>query len=310
MSWVAVIISGLLFLILLIYLALISMRRHHNVTLRRIEGAIEDPVIKRRLEELQKRRKSHEKLKHKLAIFALMVTTALLAIPTANHANAQQIATLPPPIITTIPENISNDQLFYVGGQTDIADSEVIIFLQNLQDGQVTSESVITDQKGDWFYARQEPLLRGSYILWSQSKVGNQLSPPSPQKRINVSKTALQLGTSRLSFDTLYLLISLILFGLILVLGSFTSYHLFHARRKKKELKHEIEEADTVIKEGFATLHEDINDQLDIIHKARLSKILSIRQEDQEKILLKNLDEVEKFIKKEFKDVKLKSRAI
>jgi len=305
--WFAVIISGLLLLLLLILLLIFVIKRHRDVSARRVEGALEDPVIKRRLEELQKRKEKHGNLKQKMAAFILIATTALFALPGAR-ANAQQVVPLPPPIITTVSTDISNDQLFYVGGQTDVADSEVIIFLQNLQDGQVTSDTVLTDQKGDWFYARQNPLLKGSYLLWAQSRIGSQSSPPSPQNRINVSQTALQLGASRLSFETLYLLIASILFGAVVILGSFISYHLFHSRRKKRELAHEIKEAEDVIKEGFVTLHEDIAAELDIVHRAKLGKVLSVQQEDREKRLLEDLDEIEGFIKKEFQDVKLKSR--
>lgn len=306
-SWFAVITTGLLLFMLLVFLLILAIRRHREVSIRRVDGALNDPVIKRRLEELQKRKEKHRDLKQKMAVFILIATTALFALPGAR-VNAQEAVSLPPPIITTISTNISNDQLFYVGGQTDVADIEVIIFLQNIQDGQVTSDTVLTDQKGDWFYAREKPLLKGSYLLWSQAKVGSQLSPPSPQNRINVSQTAFQLGTSRLSFETLYLFAALILFGVLVVLGSFTSYHLFHARRKRKELAHEIMEAEDVIKEGFVMLHEDIAAELDIIHRAKLNKVLSALQEDREKRLLEDFDEIEKFIKKEFQDVKLKSK--
>ncbi len=70
----------------------------------------------------------------------------------------------------------------------------------------------------------------------------------------------------------------------------------------------EVEEADNVIKEGFETLHKDISSELDIIHKAKLGKSLSAQEEEREARLLEDLAEIEKFSKKEFKDVKLRSR--
>ena len=72
----------------------------------------------------------------------------------------------------------------------------------------------------------------------------------------------------------------------------------------------EIEEADNVIKDGFQTLHEDISAELNLIHKAKLSKSLSAQEEEREARLLQDLADIEKFIKKEFKDVKLKSRTV
>lgn len=308
--WWLVILSALILLALLAYLSYTAVRLHRKAHMDRAEGALNDPVIKRRLEELQRRKQKYEGVRHKAAAFILIASMSMFVLPWAKPVKAQEVVSLPPPIITTVSLSIANDQLFYVGGQTDIADSKIILFLQNVQDGRVISQTIAADQKGDWFYAYPEPLLSGSYLLWVQGKLGTELSPPSPQKQISVSKTAFQLGASRLSFETLYLFITIILFGAVLVLGSYTSYHIFHGRRKKRELMKEVQEAENVIKEGFETLHEDIGAELDIIHKAKLSKALSAQEEDRERRLLEDFAEIEKFVKKEFRDVKLKSRKI
>ena len=308
--WWMVILIGLIILALFVFLTIMAIRMHRRAHMDRMEGALNDPQIKRRLEELQRRRETYKNIHHKIAVFILLVSVSMLTLPSVRPAKAQETVTLPPPIVTSVPLNISNDQLFYVGGQTDVVDSDVIIFLQNIQDGQVIRQTVTSDQKGSWFYAYKEPLISGSYLLWTQGKIGNQLSPPSPQKQISVSRTALQLGASRLSFETLYLFVTIILFGAVLALGSYSGYHFFSGRRKRRDLMKEIEEADNVIKDGFQTLHEDISAELNLIHKAKLSKSLSAQEEEREARLLQDLAEIEKFIKKEFKDVKLKSRTV
>lgn len=308
--WWLVILIGLILIALLAYLSRASIKLHQKAHADRTEGALNDPVIKRRLEELQRQRQKYTGASHKMAAFFLLISLTGLYSGWIGTVKAQEIISLPPPIITTVPLDIANDQLFYVGGQTDVVDSEVIIFLQNVQDGQVTSQSVMSDKKGDWFYAFRDPLMSGTYLLWAQGKVGSQFSPPSPQKEISVSKTAFQLGASRLSFETLYLFITIILFGAVVLLGSYTGYHLLHGRRKRKDLMREVEEADTVIKEGFKTLHEDISRELDVIHRAKLSKALSAQEEERERKMLEDLAEIEKFVNKEFHDVKLRSRKI
>ncbi len=308
--WLFIAVAGALILVLLLVLGVRERRKHREISLRRIAGALDDPVIRRRIKELQRRKESYDATRHKIAAIALIATLSIFAVPWVRVSNAQEVSSLPPPIITTISESISNDQIFYVGGQTDVADSEVIIFIQNIQDGQVISDSVVADKRGDWFYARKEPLMRGSYLLWSQLRVGSQLSPPSPQKQISVSQTAFQLGASRLSLETLYLLSTFILFAVVIILGGFVFFHFYHRRRKHGELQQEIREADAVIKSGFITLHEDINAELKVIHKAKLNKTLSEQEKDREERLLKDLEEIEEFIKKEFRDVKLKSREI
>ena len=44
-----------------------------------------------------------------------------------------------------------------------------------------------------------------------------------------------------------------------------------------------------------------------MIHRAKLNKALSVQEEDRERRLLEDLADVEKFVNKEFHDVKLKS---
>ena len=308
--WWGVILLAILLILLLLYLSYLAIKLHRKSHVEQVEGALKDPVIRRRLEELQRKKESYENIRQKIAAFILLISVSMLAMPGTHTVSAQEVVSLPPPIITTVPTSISNDQLFYVGGQSDIADIEIVVFLQNVQDGQVISTTLQTDKEGDWFYAYQEPLISGSYLLWAQAKAGNQMSPPSPQTEISVSRTAFQIGASRLSFETLYLFITIILFGVVLLLGSYTGYHFLHGRRKKRELMREIEETDAVIKDGFETLHKDITEELDIIHRAKLSKSLSAQEEDRESRLLEDLADIEKFIKKEFKDVKIKSRRI
>jgi len=306
--WWLVILLALILIALLLYLSILAVKLHRRAHMDRTQGALNDPVIKRRLEELQRQKQKYNSIREKIAAFLLIASISALALPWTRPVNAEEVISLPPPIITTVPLSIANDQLFYVGGQTDVADSQVIIFLQNVQDGQVTSQTVQSDQKGDWFYAYQQPLISGSYLLWAQGKVGSELSPPSPQKEISVSKTAFQLGASRLSFETLYLFITVILFGVVVLLGSYAGYHFFHSRRKRRELMREVQEAEDVIKDGFKTLHEDISAELDIIHRAKLGKALSAQEEDRERRLLEDLAEIEQFVNKEFHDVKLRSR--
>ena len=74
---------------------------------------------------------------------------------------------------------------------------------------------------------------------------------------------------------------------------------------KRQEL---IRKAEEVIKDGFKTLHTDIASELDVIHRAKLSKALSVQEEDRERKLLEDLAEIERFVNKEFHDVKLRSR--
>lgn len=66
----------------------------------------------------------------------------------ANQSFAQP-AELGPPLITTVSKDISNEEIFYVAGKADLSDSEVIIYLQNLQSGETANYRVASNKRGD-----------------------------------------------------------------------------------------------------------------------------------------------------------------
>jgi hypothetical protein len=314
--WWLVLLFSILIALLFSYLLWLTTRLHRREKLRELEGAFNDPEIRKKLEELHKLEEAHRRRKtdidgpkHRFATVVLFITVSL-SLCGNKIALAQENSTLPPPIITTVSESITNDELFYVVGVSDVEDSEIIIYIQNLQDNQLISATVVADKKGDWFYAYQKPLPKGSYTIWTQMKVGNQLSRPSKGEDFTVSKTALQIGASRLSYETLYLILTILFSILSLILGGFTAYHFYHSRIRKRILIKEIKEAESVIRDGFISLHKDIQSELETVHKAKMGKQLSEEEERREKKLLSDLEHIELTIKKEFADVKFGGRAI
>lgn len=303
--WIYVFIIGISIILLLMYTLWVILRVHRTVKVRELEGALSDPAIQERLKYLKEKQKVYSKpagsVKH--LILLIVAGSMILASFFAPSAKAVEFTSLIPPTITTIAGNITNDQLFYVGGSTEITGAEVIIYLQNVQDNQVISSTVMPDEKGEWFYTHREPLISGKYLLWTQLKLGNELSPPGPQNEINVSRTAIQIGGSRLSYETIYLLAALILFLVVLILGVLNIYHYYKARGKHARLMKEVKEAEEAIKRGFTTLQHDITQELAVIHQARLAKTLSREEEEKEKQLMKDLREITEYVKKEVYDI-------
>jgi len=216
--------------------------------------------------------------------------------------SAQELQ-LEPPYISAVSRNISNEEIFYVGGKTEAADIEVVVYLQNLRTGETLSGTVTSDRRGDWFYRHNAFLSAGEYLLWTQSKLGEQTSPPSPQIRLQVEPTAIQFGASRVSYEVLYLAVSIVLFLALAGVGSYVFIHALRARRKHREFMKELKEAEESIKRGFAVLKRDIAAELAVIKKARLSKELSQEELLKETQLLEDLEMVEKRIGKEVWDV-------
>lgn len=302
--WIYVFITIITLILLLMYGLWIVTRVHRTTKVRELEGVLRDPAIQERLKYLKEKQKVYGKAgKITQSLVLFMAVLILLSSLFAPLLQAATFTPLVPPTITTISKDITNDQLFYVGGTTEITGAEVIIYFQNLQDNQVFSTTIISDEKGEWFYTHREPLISGKYFLWTQLKIGSELSPPSPQNEINVSRTAIQLGGSRISYETLYLLLTIILFLIAFILGVLNFYHYYQARGKQSRLMKEIREAEDAIKRGFATLQHDITQELAVIHQARLTKTLSKEEAEKEKQLLRDLREVSEYVKKEVSDI-------
>lgn len=290
-TWPWLLGGVLLLLILLGYLATRLRLVHFHLHRRHVD--MELPAhVHEQLSELEKYRERYGKA---LMILLIILSASLF---TNNFAHAATSSTtvgepLSPPIVTTISRQISNQEIFYLGGKSDSPNSQVVIYLQNPATGELTSVQTATDQSGEWFYRHDTFLPAGGYLLWTQIKRGNELSPPGPQLGLAVSSHALQLGASRLSYEAIYLLIiCLLVLGLIILVTDLV-IHAKKVRHKKYLVREQIREAEESLKRGFAVLRRDIQ-----------AELKATREESAREKLLADLEKVEKYIGKELWDVK------
>ncbi|MEK7195498.1 MAG: cohesin domain-containing protein [Patescibacteria group bacterium] len=294
--WIWVWAIAAIMLILFSYLAWRLRKWHHNFDLHIAQKEL--PIhLKQQLNELKKYRDRYGKM---ASIFLLVAATIVIAI---SGSRALADVSLNPPIINTISRNISNDEIFYVGGKTETPQSEVIIYLQDLNTGATINKTTNADKNGDWFYRHDSFLSSGNYLLWTQGKIADEMSPPSPQIQINVRQTALQLGSSRLSYETIYLIAIIFLIIIVAALIIDVSINWKRGKRKRLQFMKEVREAEESIRRGFAVLRRDIEAELAIVKKAKLSKELSIEEKQKEEQLLKDLKWAEQYIGKEVWDV-------
>ncbi|TSC76188.1 MAG: Uncharacterized protein G01um101431_809 [Parcubacteria group bacterium Gr01-1014_31] len=285
-------VGGVL-LVLLGLLAYRARRFHRDVDRQR--GSKELPeTVRKQLEDLKKYRTKYGQM-----VLLLALVSGLLW---GNAGFAQTLSTVPP-LVTTVSRHITNEEIFYAGGRTQLPNAEVIIYLQNLSTGETFSRVAAANDDGEWFYRHERFLSSGSYLLWVQGRAGETLSPPSPQEQLTVEPTALQFGASRVSFATLYLTFSIALLLGLLGLSAYTIVHAVHGRRKHRHLIKEIHEAEESVKRGFAVLRRDLEAELALTHRAKLSKELSDEERVREKQLQKDLAWVEKYIGKEVWDI-------
>ena len=288
---ILVIIGGL------IYAALRIRTWHHEHRDRRGNQDNAHDTLKEKLEELKKRRDVYTKIIILLAFFVPLL------IPSSDRVFAQSSQNLPPPVISTISKNISNEDIFYVGGRTANPGGEVILYMQNLQSGEVFSRIVPIEDGNEWFYRHDSFLTSGNYTLWTQQQLGEQISAPSPQTNMNVRTTAIQFGSSRLSLEIVYLMFSILLFLTLVSLIGYIIFHAYHGRKWRKRFIKEVIEAEQALRQGFTTLRKDILAELAIVNQAKLEGTLGEEEEKRKKQLLEDLEHIEKNIGKEIADI-------
>ncbi|MDO8715767.1 MAG: cohesin domain-containing protein [Dehalococcoidales bacterium] len=292
----AVVILGTLALLALIYFTRRVVIWHREIHLRHLLGAVKDPEIAARLKYLQEKRSEY--LKH----LVILLATCYWLLTTSSPVQAQT-ALLASPIITTIAKDITDAEIFYIGGKAPATNSSIVVYLQNLHDGQTFSQTVEADNKGDWFYSYPNFLSPGRYLIWVQAKFAGQVSAPSPQYEVGVSQTALQFGASRISLETLYLIFVIVLFLGIVGLLSTMIYHVHQGKKKKARLTAELAQAEEAIKKGFMVLHHDLQSEIALLHKRKSSGPLTSEEQEKEQKIMKDLDTIGRMIEKEVKDV-------
>lgn len=290
----------LVFLVLLLGVAAYFARKfysHHLEIERRGIDKTLPSDIGAKLKELQK-------YKSKYGALSLLLVAFLGygVFGTGQPVYAQSFE-LSPPLVTTFPKNISNEEIFYMGGNSEAQNVEILIYLQNLRTNETFSYSEISGKNGEWFYRHPSFLSPGDYLVWTQSKLGNITSPPSPQINLSVTKTAIQFGSSRVSHETLYLILSILLLIALMTVSSFAVVYGRKVIRSRRSLAKEIREAEEAIRVGFNELRHDIEVELGIIKKLKLSKDLSREEKEKEGHLLRDLSEIKKHISKEVYDI-------
>lgn len=292
-TWLWIIL--ILILLLLGYLAYrVKVWRSEVHTAHR-EMALPDNIAS----QLQELKQYREKYGAK-ALVLIFLISSLFGFSSMTEAQTQQIA---PPLITNISKNISDGEIFYISGRTNFTKEKVVIYLQNLGSGETFSQDIESDDKGDWFYRHSTFLSPGNYLLWTQSKIGEELSPPSPQVTMTVNRTAVQFGGGRLSYEAIYLFTIIILLVLMAGLATFIIYHLYHGRKKHMEFQKDIKNAEESIKRGFAVLKHDIEAELSIINKVKMNALLSEEEKEKEAQLLSDLQSIEERIGREIWEI-------
>jgi hypothetical protein len=306
LGWPYVGILSLILLAVLAYLTRLAWKWHSEVEEHLGRGAHEHPAVSGKWQALKEKLKEYGSSLHGGAggkgLTVLLIVFAAWALwfaPCPALANPADNVPLEPPVVTLFPKSISNDEILYIGGRAGAPQAQVLIYLQQTETGTTLSETAVTDKTGAWFYSLPQFLDAGHYIVWTQLKVAEQTSPPSARMDLVVAETAIQIGSYRLSYQDFYFILLLVFAVAFLALLSFFLYHTYHFRTKTRRLNEMIKEAEESVRRGFSVLRHDIELELNLIRKAKLSKELSVEEKLREEKLLKDLDVVSNYIGRE-----------
>ena len=205
-----------------------------------------------------------------------------------------------PPTITEYPQKSVAGEIFTIKGYS-YPNSQVVVLFQK-SGGQPQSQTVKTDNEGNFILRAGEELSDGLYKLWAQAIDGRGAkSYPSETLTIIIEKTAfLRIGSTAVSF----LAVIIPFISLIILLIFIFLYAWHRLSRFRNELKKEVHEVETVLHQAFDFLKEEIRTQIKIIEKARTKRQLT---EDEERLisrLRRDLDAAEKLVRKEIEDVR------
>jgi hypothetical protein len=295
-SWPWIFLVILLIICFLGYLLWRSWRHHRKLEIARSEEQV--PIeIQQKMAELDQLKKKYKGL---VVVLIFIVSNFFLISSTKAGETTSEIN---PPLITTISKNISNDEIFYIGGKAEADGEKVTAYIKNTQTGEAFSEEISTDSRGEWFYRHDAFLSEGEYIIWTQSKIGGQVSPPSPQVKMTVTKTAFQFGSSRISYKLIFSLIISLLFLIIIVMLFYISLSAQKIREKSTLFKKEVGEIEDAVHRGFMVLHREINREFKLLEELNAKKPLSANEREYREHLMSDLKKIERHIEKEIIDV-------
>lgn len=289
-SWRVIVLFALFLLGALLIVAYI-VRKWYHLTHHKVASNHLPATLRSQLDELQKYRSKYGNL---TSILLVAVTLGMLWFAPV------QAADLTPPVTDSYSSNIKDDELFYISGRTQEPNSEVVVHLQSMVDGSTFDFTITSDKRGDWTYRHNSFLAGGKYILWTHTKIGEQLSVPSPQVSMDVKPVAINWGGSRITYQSIYIGV---ISGLILVIVGLIVYIILHAvlvRRRRKQFGSHLRQAEDSIKRGFMILHRDIEAELNLVKQANLSGDLAGEQKVRAEQLEIDLKAIEDLVGKEF----------
>ena len=211
------------------------------------------------------------------------------------------IKPLETPVITEYPKVLASGEILVIKGISRYLRSLVTMWFQG-EKGELKSQSVKADEKGNFTFIADERLKDGIYNFWAEVVDERQAkSLPTEKLTMAVKRPAfLRVGSSAIALLSVAVPLAALVILLLFIL--WFGWHKFVLFRNR--LRKEVQEAEQTLHRAFDLLKKDIRNQIKLLNKTQNKRPLTKEEEKIFQQLKKDLDDSEGLIGKEIKDIK------
>ncbi len=204
------------------------------------------------------------------------------------------------PTITYFPNNLYLDDLMVLRGTADPA-FDVELNITNIQTGGVIIDHVSTNSDGRFTYVPENKMSVGIYSIIAHATTASGISSDymAPIQVIN-KEYELNFYINILSNYILLLIPVVSLLALFIIILIFGTHKI---KKLRLLLNKKLKETENLVSKNFEILDEDAEKEIAIFKKIRAAKVLD---KDEQTFLLKfkkDINEAEKFIQKELREI-------
>lgn len=211
-----------------------------------------------------------------------------------------EVESINPPLFTEYPSRIAADEVATIKGRTYLNSEVTIYYGRNAE--QEVEQKITSDDSGEFAFSFDAKSLKNGVYLFSGivTKPEGAKSLRSDPIIIVVERSWLN-RVSNWTVNFLVLFIPMLALLLILILLILSSWR--QAKRYKYQVRKEVGEAQTTLEKAFDILREDLQEHLKTLEKTKISRALTDEETRIMHRLKSDLNEAEKLVKKEIKDI-------
>ncbi len=198
------------------------------------------------------------------------------------------------PTISLSSEEINKGEAIVVLGKTDYPNNKVEVTLSF--EGEVLKKYIQdTDNDGSFSLTTDRIKKIGLVNIYAENIFSNNVkSKPSKTLILKVNEPIVV----KVTFALLWLILFLILLLLLLIIA-YEGWHKFFGLKRK--INNELEKVKQDAHKAVLLLKEELNDQLDLLEKAKVDRTLNKKEEIIFKGIQKNVDDIDEFIENKLK---------